>query len=187
VGWRAEKSMSETRKRWTLAAIGVVGFGLLLAVEHWTEDEPQTLADFLGDATQTALVVATSVAVALLAVRVDSDRAERRALARELELARADGEAWRRQASAHVEGLGHAIEAQFSDWHLTAAEREIGVLMLKGLVHKEIASLRGTSEATVRHQARAIYQKAGIEGRAAFCAFFLEDLLPASVDVATND
>jgi DNA-binding NarL/FixJ family response regulator len=179
--------MSETRKRWTLAAIGLAGFVLLLAIEHWTEDEPQSLADFLGDAAQTALLVLTSVAAALLAVRVSSDRAARRALARARELARADGEEWRRKASAHVDGLGRAIEVQFSAWSLTAAEREVGVLMLKGLVHKEIAALRGTSEATVRHQARAIYQKAGIDGRAAFCAFFLEDLLPAPLDVAESD
>ena len=41
----------------------------------------------------------------------------------------------------------------------------------------EIAGLRGTSEATVRHQARAVYQKSSLPGRTAFCAYFLEDLL----------
>jgi hypothetical protein len=30
----------------------------------------------------------------------------------------------------------------------------------------------------VRQQARSIYEKSGLNGRAAFCAFFLEDLLP---------
>ncbi len=51
--------------------------------------------------------------------------------------------------------------------------------MLKGFSHREIASLRGTTEATVRHQASAIYQKSSLPGRSAFCAYFLEDLLPA--------
>ena len=50
--------------------------------------------------------------------------------------------------------------------------------MLKGFSHRELASLRGTTEATVRHQAQAIYQKSGLPGRSAFCAYFLEDLLP---------
>ena len=50
--------------------------------------------------------------------------------------------------------------------------------MLKGFSHRELAGLRGTTEATVRHQAQAIYQKSALPGRSAFCAYFLEDLLP---------
>ena len=59
------------------------------------------------------------------------------------------------------------------------AECEVGLLMLKGFSHRELASLRGTTEATVRHQAQAIYQKSALPGRSAFCAYFLEDLLPS--------
>jgi DNA-binding NarL/FixJ family response regulator len=105
---------------------------------------------------------------------------EKLSLIRHLEAARAEGEAWRREAQQHVAGLGAAIDRQFESWGLTAAEREIGSLMLKGLSHKEIAIVRGTSDPTVRHQATTIYQKAGVESRTAFCAFFLEDLLPAN-------
>ena len=52
--------------------------------------------------------------------------------------------------------------------------------MLKGLSHKEIASIRDASESTVRQQARAIYGKANLSGRAALSAFFLER--PAAAD-----
>jgi DNA-binding CsgD family transcriptional regulator len=76
-----------------------------------------------------------------------------------------------------VKGLGAAIDAQFDRWGLTAAEREVAMLMLKGLSHKEIAAVREASERTVRQQARAIYAKANLSGRAALSAFFLEDLL----------
>jgi DNA-binding CsgD family transcriptional regulator len=69
------------------------------------------------------------------------------------------------------------MEKQFEDWGMTAAEREIGMLILKGLSHKEVAGLRGTSEATVRQQAQSIYQKANLPGKTAFSAYFLEDLL----------
>ncbi len=78
-----------------------------------------------------------------------------------------------------MSGLGEAIEKQLEEWQLTQAEREVGLLMLKGFSHGEIAKLRGTSEATVRHQARAVYQKSSMPSRSAFCAYFLEDLLPA--------
>ena len=71
---------------------------------------------------------------------------------------------------------------------MTAAEREVGLLILKGLSHKEIASLRATTEATVRQQAQAIYRKAGLPGKTAFSAYFLEDLFSPDLapDLATN-
>jgi DNA-binding NarL/FixJ family response regulator len=57
------------------------------------------------------------------------------------------------------------------------SEREVGLLLLKGLSLKDIAVVRGASEATVRQQAQAIYRKADLAGRAELSAFFLEDLL----------
>ncbi len=69
------------------------------------------------------------------------------------------------------------IDRQLTKWGLTASEKEIALLLLKGLSLKEIASIRETSERTVRTQSLAIYQKAGINGRAELAAFFLEDLL----------
>jgi DNA-binding CsgD family transcriptional regulator len=68
------------------------------------------------------------------------------------------------------------MDQQFEDWGMTGAEREVGLLMLKGLSHKEIAGLRATTEATVRQQAQAIYRKAKLPGKTAFSAYFLEDL-----------
>jgi DNA-binding CsgD family transcriptional regulator len=62
-------------------------------------------------------------------------------------------------------------------WQLSAAEREVALLLLKGLSTKEIATVRATSERTAREQARAVYAKAGLAGRAALSAYFLEDLL----------
>ena len=68
------------------------------------------------------------------------------------------------------------MDRQFQEWGMTAAEREVGLLILKGLSHKEIAALRATTEATVRQQAQAIYRKANLPGKTAFSAYFLEDL-----------
>jgi DNA-binding CsgD family transcriptional regulator len=168
----------ESRIRWALGSIGLVTFLLMLGVEVATDDEPVKTWDLLGDALQMALVVGTAVACALLAFRMQSQHEERVSLIRDLEMARAEGESWRRQAHAHIAGLGIAIDRQFESWGLTAAEREVALLMLKGFSHKEIGAFRGTTDATVRQQARTIYQKAGVESRTAFCAFFLEDLLP---------
>jgi DNA-binding CsgD family transcriptional regulator len=110
-------------------------------------------------------------------------RAERQArssaaeLSRRLAVTRAEADRWRTEAKDLLQGLGAAIERQLVRWELTTAETEIGLLLLKGLSHRDIAELRGSSEATVRQQARAVYRKAGVEGRHDLAAFFLEGLI----------
>jgi DNA-binding CsgD family transcriptional regulator len=99
------------------------------------------------------------------------------ALIRDLDVARIQGRQWRDETRALLKGLAEAIDRQFSTWTLTEAERDVGLLILKGLSLKEIAAVRATSERTIRAQARSIYAKAGLSGRAALSAFFLEDLL----------
>ncbi len=88
-----------------------------------------------------------------------------------------DAAKWHLEAHAVLRGLGEAIDRQFERWQLTPAERDVALLQLKGLRHKEIADLRKTSERTVRQQALAIYRKSGLSGRSDLAAFFLEDLL----------
>jgi DNA-binding CsgD family transcriptional regulator len=73
--------------------------------------------------------------------------------------------------------LADVIAAQFTDWGLTPAERDVGFLALKGLDVAEIAELRGRAAGTVRAQLTRIYAKAGVSGRAQFAAYFVEDLL----------
>ena len=102
---------------------------------------------------------------------------ETRHLQRDLEGTRADLARWRAEAQSLLSGLGAAIDQQFQRWGLTSAECEVALLILKGLSYKEVADARDTSERTVRHQALAIYRKAGLAGRAEMAAFFLEDLL----------
>ena len=95
----------------------------------------------------------------------------------DLEATRADAARWRGEAGDLIRGLSSAIDQQLERWKLTGAEKEIALLLLKGLSHKEVAAARGVSESTVRQQARAIYKKAGLGGRHDLAAFFLEDLL----------
>jgi DNA-binding CsgD family transcriptional regulator len=88
-----------------------------------------------------------------------------------------DARRWNSEAQTLLQGLGAAIDRQFDRWGLSPAEREIALLQLKGLRHRDIAQLRQTSERTVRQQALAVYRKAGLNGRSDLAAFFLEDLL----------
>jgi DNA-binding CsgD family transcriptional regulator len=98
-------------------------------------------------------------------------------LEQDLGASRADAERWRAQAADLIAGLSEAIDHQLERWELSDAEKEVALLLLKGLSHKEIAEIRKVGEATVRQQAGAIYRKAGLSGRHDLAAFFLEDLL----------
>ncbi len=95
-------------------------------------------------------------------------------------LERREAQAWREQAEELLAGVGRAVELQFEAWELSGAEREVAMLLLKGLSFKEVAAVRDTSERTAREQARAVYRKAGVAGRAELSAWFIEDLLPPS-------
>ncbi len=77
--------------------------------------------------------------------------------------------------------LGDVIDSQFADWGLTPAERDVGLLALKGLDVGEIADVRKAAQGTVRAQLTRIYAKAGVTGRAQFAAWFVEDLLGQGV------
>lgn len=131
------------------------------------------------------VVIGTGVAAATVTARrlrqsaqeAHRLRVETGQLAEDLRRSREEAAHWRRENAELVAGLSAAIDTQLVSWGLTAAEREVALLLLKGLSHKEIADVRAVSETTVRQQARSLYRKAGLGGRNDLAAFFLEDLL----------
>lgn len=98
-------------------------------------------------------------------------------LTENLRVSQQEAARWQSDAADLIAGLSAAIDTQLARWNLSPAEREIALLLLKGLSHKEIAEIRSVSETTVRQQARSLYRKAGLSGRNDLAAFFLEDLL----------
>ena len=91
---------------------------------------------------------------------------------------RQQAEAWRTGSKKYLDGLSRSISIQLDQWQLSAAEKEVAFLLLKGLSLKEIAAARRTTEKTARVQSSAVYMKSGLAGRSELSAFFLEDLLP---------
>lgn len=172
---------SERQVRGILGCVGLGSFAILLALEIVSEGDALSFFELLQDAVSLLLTITAAVGVALLVQRMHVQHEESMALVRELEIARDEGEAWRSKVQAALVGIKVEMDRQFHSWGMTSAERDVGLLLLKGLNHKEIASLRGTSEATVRQQAQAIYKKSGMPGKTAFCAYFLEDLFAPAV------
>ncbi len=164
--------------RWWTFALGAVS--LLIVVD--------LITDWLEGAHPAHMVLELAAFVTIGSVLTGMlRRRERRigALARDLSQSRAEATRWRKEAEHALRGLGEAIDGQFDRWELTPAEREVGLLLLKGLSLKEVADVRGTSERTARDQARAVYRKGNLSGRSELSAFFLEDLLLPQEEAAT--
>ncbi|MEF3076823.1 hypothetical protein V2P20_17500 [Methylobacter sp. Wu1] len=71
-------------------------------------------------------------------------------LTQDLALANQQAQQWREANRELIAGLAVQIQKQFDSWQLTPAEAEVGLLMLKGLSHGEIAHVRNASERTIR-------------------------------------
>jgi DNA-binding NarL/FixJ family response regulator len=126
---------------------------------------------------ESLVVLASTAAIVWLVVNVRRQQRELEDLKREL---RAGADSAAKVAPAVLAArrrLSEVIQEQFSEWQLTTGEQEVALLLLKGLSFKEIAALRSTLEKTVRQQASGIYRKAGVSGRHAFAAWFIEDFL----------
>jgi len=162
-----DRDLEPVRDRWAPLLLAAIA---LLVVLDLIADALE-----LGDPLHVPLEVA---AVALGAggawwLRARAERARRRQVAALTE----EAARWRAEAEDALRGLGAAIDRQCDRWALSPAEREVALLLLKGLAMKEIAEARGTSERTARQQANAVYRKSALSGRAELSAFFLEDLL----------
>lgn len=77
--------------------------------------------------------------------------------------------------------MAEVIEAFFDEWKLTGAERDVAIMIVKGLDNDSIARIRNTAPGTVRAQATRIYDKSGTEGRAQFISSFLEELMAGDI------
>lgn len=179
------------RERRTMAALAAL-FALVAAltgadlagdVAHGTDfghvatEGAVVLLGLAGAAWMVRRLAALAREARLLGRRADALAADLVASEAALAATREEAARWRTEAGDLIRGLGAAIDLQFDRWGLSPAEKEVALLLLKGLSHKEAADLRGTGEATVRQQSGSIYRKAGLAGRHDLAAFFLEDLL----------
>ncbi len=69
------------------------------------------------------------------------------------------------------------LEKLFGEWGLTLAERDVAIMILKGLDNEAIAQVRSTAPGTVRAQTAGIYAKSNTNGRAQFISLLVEELM----------
>lgn len=77
-------------------------------------------------------------------------------------------------ASSALQGV---IDSHFDEWKLTASERDVAGLMVKGLSISEIATVRGSAEGTVKAHLNAIYRKANARNRAEVLSHIMDTLI----------
>ena len=75
------------------------------------------------------------------------------------------------------------IHAKFDEWKLSSAERDVTLLIIKGLSITDIAAARGTASGTVKAQSTAIFRKIGVSSKAELMSLFMDEFL----ERATND
>lgn len=162
------------RERWVITTI-LIGTVVIVGADLITDAQEGVRWWHLG--AEGLVAISALVGVILLlrgsfALKRSLVAETKRSAAFEVEAAQ-----WRRQAKTYVMGLSQEIDRQLDSWKLTASEKEVAFLLLKGLSLKEIAEARKTTEKTARAQSTAIYEKSGLAGRSELSAFFLEDLL----------
>ena len=86
-------------------------------------------------------------------------------------------------ASGEFAGL---IDQKFEQWNLSRAEKEVGLLNLKGFTVPEIASMLGKSEGTIKAQNAAVYRKSGMTGRTQLIVSFVEDMVDHAIEAKTT-
>ncbi|PWQ96560.1 helix-turn-helix transcriptional regulator [Leucothrix pacifica] len=145
------------------------------------------ITDFIGDyreqspvwhlAQEAFLVVASIGGIGYLLWEVSMRRREMEQVKQQLQQANSRLSESNEKLKSANQQYREVIDQQLTDWSLTPSEREVGLLLLKGLSFEEIAGVRETKEKTVRQQATAIYRKSGLNGRHEFAAWFFEDFL----------
>jgi len=179
VGMLEHLIFSEESNNQRLVKIGMVLYGVIFALIAL-----DILSDY-GDGIEWSHLLVELLVLMIAVVglslfwlkRYQSTQSTLHTLQTDLVAANKEAQLWRDESRDLIAGLGAEIQKQFLRWGLSNAEAEVGLLLLKGFSHQEIANIRSASERTVREQARALYRKAGVSGRSSLSAFFLEDLL----------
>ena len=161
----------------SLAIVALVGLAAALTAMDAAVDAGSALLPSLAmDFIDRLVMIGVMFASALIVLRLSQLGSRTQDLEGAVGRAADEGRAWRAQSRRFVDGLSQAIDTQFDVWGLTPAEADVAGLLLKGASLREIATLRRTSEATIRQQAQSVYRKSGLGSRSELSAYFLEDL-----------
>jgi len=79
--------------------------------------------------------------------------------------------------------FGDVLEQKFTEWELTPAERDVTMLILKGLNVADIASARNTAPGTVKAQSTAVFRKVGVVSKSELLSLIIDEFLDEATPV----
>ena len=85
------------------------------------------------------------------------------------------------QLSALKVDFDEYVRSQFAKWELTVAEKDVALLLLRGLSTSDIADLRSVSVGTIKVQAHNIFGKSGVSSRVEFMALFMDEFIDIGI------
>lgn len=177
-----ERTLSQTERKYLALVLAVVV--LFVGVDLFTDSKEGVQINHL--LVELSLAVAGCTGLFIL-LRDSFHKSRELTFSKEILIEKEkETERWKLESKKFIKGLSVVIDAQLDRWSLTPSEKEITLLLLKGLSLREIAEVRQTNEKTVRAQCVSVYSKSGMSGRSALSAFFLEDLLLPSENISTE-
>jgi len=85
------------------------------------------------------------------------------------------------------EDFDELVHRKFSNWGLSPAERDVALMMLRGLTVEQISEIRDVSKGTIKVQSHKIMQKADVGSRVEFMSIFLDDFIDVGINQAIYD
>ena len=85
------------------------------------------------------------------------------------------------QLSALKVDFDEYVRSQFTKWELTVAEKDVALLLLRGLNTSDIADLRSVSVGTIKVQAHNVFGKSGVSSRVEFMALFMDEFIDIGI------
>lgn len=69
------------------------------------------------------------------------------------------------------------LRDKFEEWGLTAAERDVTLLIIRGLSVAEIAAARNTAQGTIKAQSTSIFRKIGVGSKSELMSTIIDEFL----------
>lgn len=69
------------------------------------------------------------------------------------------------------------LRNKFEEWRLTTAERDVTLLIIRGLSVAEISSARNTAQGTIKAQSTSIFRKIGVGSKTELMSLIIDEFL----------
>ena len=131
--------------------------------EHWQADIAYTTSDLVHLIFEMIAVLALVIAIIEMMGNMRRLRSDKLRQANQLKYLHED--------------FDELVHKKFTAWDLTPAERDVALMMLRGLTIEQISDLRNVSKGTVKVQSHKIMQKADVASRVELMSLFLDEFM----------